>query len=102
MPDPVFFAPLRVPLIDQRTGLMSREWYLFFQALWIRTGGATAPSIDDLLQNSAEGIGNADTLALLFGSVDDLNQLPTVVADLREQVAVLTQEIQALKQGPVI
>jgi hypothetical protein len=49
MPDPIYFAPLRVPLVDPRTGLMAREWYLFFQALWLRTGGTEAPTPDGTL-----------------------------------------------------
>lgn len=102
MPDPIFFAPLRVPLTDARTGLMSREWYLFFQALWLRTGGADGPNIDDLLQNSADGIGTADVLALQVSGFEELAQLPTTVAELREQVAALVKEIDALKQGPII
>lgn len=102
MADPLFFAPLRVPLIDVRTGQMSREWYLFFQALWARTGGATGVSMDDLLQNSAEGTGGADIMALLFAGLDELSQIPTTVSDLREQLNALRQELEALKQGVAI
>ncbi len=39
----------RVALIDDRTGLMSREWYRFFLNLFILTGnGGSNISIDDL------------------------------------------------------
>lgn len=31
----------RVPFIDERTGLMSREWYLFFLNLFLLTGSGT-------------------------------------------------------------
>lgn len=48
MSDAIFFAPLRVPVVDVRTGLMNREWYLFFQAMFLRIGGTSAPSTDDL------------------------------------------------------
>jgi hypothetical protein len=102
MAEPIFFAPLRVPLIDQRTGLMAREWYLFFQALWLRTGGATAPNTDDLLQNPSDSVGTPDILALLAASFDAVEQLPGTIAELRAKVAELAKEIDALKQGPVI
>lgn len=31
----------RVPLLDQRTGLISREWFRFFNNLYVVTGGET-------------------------------------------------------------
>lgn len=40
MPSPITnLTPPRVPLTDQRTGLISREWYRFFQNLFELTGG---------------------------------------------------------------
>jgi hypothetical protein len=40
----------RVPFIDERTNLMSREWYRFFLNLFVLTGsGSNATSITDLL-----------------------------------------------------
>jgi hypothetical protein len=42
-------TPPRVPLIDQRTGLMSREWYRFFLSLFRLTGsGTNFTSLTDL------------------------------------------------------
>jgi hypothetical protein len=42
-------TPPRVPLIDQRTGLMSREWYRFFLNLFTLTGsGTNQVSLTDL------------------------------------------------------
>lgn len=41
--------PPRVPLVDERTGLMSREWYRFFLNLFRLTGGGTNDtSLEDL------------------------------------------------------
>lgn len=37
-------TPPRVPLVDPRTGLVSREWYLFFQQSWRNSDGAAAGS----------------------------------------------------------
>ena len=52
MPNPLnqtnIIAP-RVPLIDERTGLISREWYRFFLNLFVLTGsGANDTSLLDL------------------------------------------------------
>ena len=39
----------RVPFIDERTGLMAREWYRFFLNLFVLTGSGNNPTtLDDL------------------------------------------------------
>lgn len=97
-PKPIFFAPLRVPVADQRTGLMSREWYLFFQALWMRTGGSVAPpSTDDLLESIEQGIGAADVQAVLQTELNATRQLPGGFFDFE-----LRKDLEALSQGPTL
>lgn len=55
----------RVEFIDQRTGLMSREWYRFFLNLFNLTGGGNNPtSLDDLQVGPPSG-GSEST----FGTV---------------------------------
>lgn len=49
MPNTTIMPPQRVPVIDSRTGLMSREWYRFFMNLYILTGsGNNDTTISDL------------------------------------------------------
>lgn len=78
MSDPIFFAPLRTPVVDERTGLMSREWYLFFQAMYLRIGGALGS--DDL-----------QLVADVNDATDDGSDIRAVTADLECAVA-LTDE----------
>jgi len=40
----------RVPFLDERTGLMSREWYRFFLNLFVLTGSGSNPTTLDELQ----------------------------------------------------
>jgi hypothetical protein len=41
--------PPRVPIIDERSGLLSREWYRFFLSLFLLTGGGSNDiTLDDL------------------------------------------------------
>jgi len=40
-PNTTNITPPRVPVIDPRTGLISREWYRFFLNLFTNTGGGT-------------------------------------------------------------
>lgn len=39
MPNVTQITPPRVPLIDERTGLITREWYRYFYNLYYATGG---------------------------------------------------------------
>lgn len=107
---PIFFAPLRTPLVDARTGLMAREWYLFFQALWMRTGGATAPNSDDAFVMPAvePDLTAFSNFAEAFGQLPQL-QIPvlaeviaTELAELRALVAEQGKQIQDLRQGQVV
>jgi hypothetical protein len=42
------FVPPRVALVDNRTGLITREWYLFLQGIFERVGGPTGLSTTDV------------------------------------------------------
>lgn len=48
MSEALKFIPPRVPLLDARTGLISREWYLFFQGVFDRIGGSSGDGIADI------------------------------------------------------
>ena len=45
MPNITNITPPRVPIIDERTGYMSREWYRWFYNLYYATGGTTGGAI---------------------------------------------------------
>lgn len=128
MSDPIFFAPLRVPVINERTGLMAREWYLFFQAMFIRVGGSSGTTIlinPDLLQSPAAP-GVAELFALQASAADAAAQAPPPIPNIalddqspvvipgitfddllgelrqtRDQVAELTKRFQDMQQGTV-
>ena len=107
---PTPITPPRVPLIDPRTGLIDRAWYLFFLSLNdIATG-----VVDD------SGIGS-DTISLLASydaallSVNqELQTLPPVVtlpvpdvltdccSALESQVAEMQKQIEALQVQPIV
>lgn len=48
MTNPIYFAPYQVPFVDLQTGIISREWYLFLQAIFNRVGGSIAPTVTEL------------------------------------------------------
>ena len=45
MPNVTNITPPRVPIIDERTGYMSREWYRWFYNLYYATGGTTGGAV---------------------------------------------------------
>jgi len=89
-------TPPRVPLIDERTGLISREWYRFFLNLFVLTGsGANVASLTDL-QLGPPVVTTETFNALLPDAVDN----EATVSGLQSQIAELTTEIQALAVQP--
>lgn len=86
-------TPPRVPLIDARSGLISREWYRFFLNLYTKTGNS-ALSLEDL-QLGPES--NADV-----SQIDQAVQSLSLLANtLQAQVATVANDLQALALTPV-
>lgn len=40
--------PVRVPLVDPNTGVITREWYRFFEQMFVRVGGEVGPTNNEL------------------------------------------------------
>jgi len=106
---PTPITPPRVPLIDPRTGLIDRAWYLFFLSL---NQIATAV-VDDVVGPDAESLISAYDAALRSVN-QELQTLPPVVnlppADvlgdccsaLDSQVAEMQKQIEALQVQPIV
>ena len=111
MTSPMRFVPPRVALTDPKTGVISREWYLFFQGVFLRIGGADSPSIPDIIEAVEADYSVSPTNEAAFAVEQALGQfmLPQqasqadlIVAELsslRDQVAELTKELNSIKQG---
>lgn len=87
--------PPRVQMVDQ-FGNCTREWYLYFLGNRNEAEQATDDGLSSLL-----GIGAEETKQQVFMLVDEVRQLESINAELREQVARLTTEIESLKQATV-
>lgn len=92
-PDITNIPAPRVPFIDERTGLMAREWYLFFLKLYISSGGASNLDLAALQMAPAP----QDATALLAQASDDARLL----AGNDAEFAALMQDVQALFVAPV-
>lgn len=97
MPSPINvpLTPPRVPVLDERTGTISREWYMFFLSL--RQGiGSSSVSLDDL-QKGPPPVTVDETLSYIETQTADV--APSSEG-LLEQVAELQKQIEALGVTP--
>jgi len=81
----------RVSIIDERTGLISREWYRFFLNLFTLVGqGNNQTSLDDLqVGPPAQNIN-----ILVSGSSTDLAPLPAPITSIADNQALLPANLQ--------
>jgi len=102
MPSPInetnIIAP-RVPLIEERTGLISREWYRFFLNLFVLTGsGRNDTSLLDLQ------VGPPTQPQLDFHDIDPTPASFAAYAagsSQESQIAELQNQVQALAVQPI-
>ena len=107
---PTPITPPRVPLIDPRTGLIDRAWYLFFLSL---NNIATGVIDDSGLTFSSESL-LASYDAALRALAQEVETLPPVVtlpvpdvltdccSALESQVAEMQKQIEALQVQPIV
>jgi len=106
---PTPITPPRVPLIDPRTGLIDRAWYLFFLSL---LDAATTVDSGDVGTNVESLLASYDQALLSVNQ--ELQTLPPVVtlpvpdvltdccSALESQVAEMQKQIEALQVQPIV
>jgi hypothetical protein len=93
MPNITNITPPRVPLMDPRSGLIAREWYLFFLSLFNQTGSSTT-SLEDVQKGPPTQDVNVSAL-LAQASLNAESS-----SALLSQYAALASEVQALEVAP--
>ena len=83
---PTPITPPRVPLLDERTGLISRQWYLFFLSLFQSAESNDSPNLGPASQD------NSGELALLYQDA----QLASMMARYDECCQRLEQQFATL------
>jgi hypothetical protein len=89
----------RVPFIDARTGLISREWYLFLFNLFNLTGSGQNPTSLEDLQKSPDAATYAATLEQFLNDLrQQVDSAPSApgVSELASTVDALTQLLNTL------
>lgn len=105
--NPVYFAPMRVPLVDPDTGIITREWYFLLQAMFQRSNNLqdlqqlpiSSPEANEALADIA-ALQNVSPAPSVFVASDE--QLIEQLAQTRELVADLITQIQAIRQGTIL
>lgn len=70
----------RVPILDPRTGEISREWYRFFENLFLLTGGGSNPQSLNDLQKGPRGASVDEISAIIDKKSEDVSPPPQDVA----------------------
>lgn len=96
----------RVPLIDSKTGLMTREWYMYFFGLFTVTGiGSNQTSLLDILQgppaaNFSAVISAADVAPIANDSALTAQLQAISSTGNYDEYAQLAKQIQSLEVQP--
>ena len=119
---PTPITPPRVPLINERTGLIDRAWYMFFLSLLnaaqtVADNPDVGPNAESLiasytaeLETLAQAVGtqyNAESmlasLEIAINAIrDQANLAPSAeTGELQQQIDTLRQEIETLPQPPL-
>ena len=95
-PTPPIITPPRVPLVDPRTGLIDRAWYLFFLSL--------NRAVTGVIDESGVTFSAESTIASVEAELQTLAQFAETqpsVDGLLEQMAEMQKQIDALALLPV-
>lgn len=90
----------RVALVDQRTGLVSREWFRFFNNIYVLTGGETQGIIQ--IENGGTGASTAAQARANLGAGTVNRVIGTGYANGLSLVGDITNEGTISLQGNVI
>jgi hypothetical protein len=91
-------TPPRVPLLDPKTGLISREWYRFFLNLFVLTGsGQNTASLTDL--QLGPPMPTQEDFGEVVIDIESAQKQPTQESAL-DQIAELQKQIDGLQTLP--
>lgn len=94
----VTITPPRVPLVDVRSGAISREWYMFFLSLYNQTSNPPpTPTPDDPTVNPDPQTDTASLEMLVYSVEQTLETLPaTQMAELQAIINDVRQQLETL------
>lgn len=104
---PTPITPPRVALLDERTGLISREWYMFFLSLFRQTvvdyDARTGPPVTDQTGVLAQTAQFTQLAAQTYAAIQDNAQIAQLAAQFgatQAELAALQTAVQGLELAP--
>jgi len=95
----------RVPFIDERTGLVSREWYRFLLRLFDITGaGSNTITLEDLQKLPPDAlISEVAEIQKQINALEVILKNPSIelISELVSEVAEIQKEIESLQSEPL-
>jgi hypothetical protein len=89
MPDITQIMPPRVPIVDERTGLISREWYRFFFNQFEKVGSSSQSLEDiqlDILVQQQPDLSTVDPTPALLSAYAVSSALESQFAEMQKQI----------------
>lgn len=81
--------------------VFSRTWFLFFQQLFERVGGASGPSLPDIAESLDDGDSDTQLSSAVYALTDEV-RARAEVNGLREEVAELRKLVEGIQQGTAL
>lgn len=103
-----WFVPPRVALTDPRTGMITREWFLFLSGIFQAVSGTGASLADDDVapyaiagEGGTSGNGGIDqSPAFRTALANDLDAAPGI-GGLTDRIALLERSVDDLRKGTI-
>lgn len=119
MTSPLKFPAARQPPVETDPNgnqAFTRPWFLFFQQLFERVGGANGASTADNEASALEDGGNSETQQMVFRLQQEVAEAPIPLQQLvqafedmsaelsaqRDQISELWKELDSMKQGTTL
>ena len=87
---------------ERKVNVFTRQWFLFFQAMYDRVGGPTGEDNNSIIEANAEDAVASETQAMLFSAIDNAGQIPLPAEFIPTDVlAAENAELRALQTEQV-
>ena len=96
------YSAVNSPFVDPATGLLSQAGATHLRQLWLRVGGAIAPTNNELSATEYADAGIECIISDVYALRDELRSVCGEISALQAMVAEHTKRLQDAAQGVLI